>query len=93
MWVEYYARRAKEIDRAIRKSQPTGEHPPVDKWIVLDMPRNLYYHKHLMYNVGIIASAGKIVTFCDSDAILSKNFVTSILDSFDKDPNIVLHMD
>ena len=75
------------------RANPPREHPPVDKWIVLDMPRNLYYHKHLMYNVGIIASAGKIVTFCDSDAILSKNFVTSILDSFDKDPNIVLHMD
>ena len=46
-----------------------------------------------MYNLGIIASAGKIVTFRDSDAILSKNFITSILASFDKDPNIVLHMD
>jgi len=93
LWVEYYERRAKEIEAAIRKSQLAGERPPVDKWIVLDMPRNLYYHKHLMYNVGIIASTGKIVTFCDSDAILSKNFVTSILDSFHKDPNIVLHMD
>ena len=57
------------------------------------MPRNLYYHKHLMYNVGIIASTGKIVTFCDSDGIVSKNFVTSIIESFDKDRNIVLHMD
>jgi hypothetical protein len=46
-----------------------------------------------MYNVGILASAGKIVTFCDSDAFVSENFVTSILESFDKDRNIVLHMD
>ena len=93
LWIEYYERHAKEIEAAIRKSQLAGEHPLVDKWIVLDMPRNLYYHKHLMYNIGIIASAGKIVTFCDSDSIVSKNFVTSIIESFDNDPNIVLHMD
>jgi hypothetical protein len=93
LWIEYYDRRAEAIETAIKKNRVAERHPPIDKWIVLDMPRNLYYHKHLMYNVGLIASAGKVVTFCDSDAILSKNFVTSILDSFDKDSNIVLHMD
>jgi hypothetical protein len=93
LWIEYYDRRSTAIETAIAKGQNAGTHPPVDKWVVLDMPRTLYYHKHLMYNVGIIASAGKIVTFCDSDAIVSKNFVSSILDSFDKEPNIVLHMD
>ena len=35
----------------------------------------------------------KIVTFCDSDGIVSKNFVASIIESFDQDRNIVLHMD
>jgi hypothetical protein len=93
LWVEYYDRRAGAIETAIRKKRIAEDHPPVDKWIVLDMPTNLYYHKHLMYNIGIVASAGKIVTFCDSDAIVSDNFVTSILESFDKDRNIVLHMD
>jgi hypothetical protein len=93
LWIEYYDRRAEAIETAIKKNRVAEKHPPIDKWIVLDMPRNLYYHKHLMYNVGLIASAGKVVTFCDRDAILRKNFVTSILDSFDKDSNIVLHMD
>jgi hypothetical protein len=93
LWVEYYERREKEIEAAIRKSQLAGEHPPVDKGIILDMPRNLYYHKHLMYNVGIIASARRIVTFCDSDGIVTKNFVNSIIESFEQDRNIVLHMD
>jgi hypothetical protein len=93
IWVEYYDRAATEIKAAIRKSHLAGTHPPVDKWIVLDMPSNLYYHKHLMYNVGIVASRGKIVTFCDSDGIVSENFVNSIIQSFDQDPNIVLHMD
>lgn len=93
LWIEYYDRRAEAIETAITKGQNPKGHPSVDKWIVLDMPRTLYYHKHLMYNVGIVASAGKIVTFCDSDAIVSEKFVVSILESFDKDPNIVLHMD
>ena len=93
LWIEYYDRRAEAIETAIRKNRVADKHPPVDKWIVLDMPRNLYYHKHLMYNVGIVASTGKIVTFCDSDGIVSKNFVNSIIESFDKDRNTVLHMD
>jgi len=93
LWIEYYNRRASEIDLAIRKSRVFGADPPVDKWIVLDMPKNLYYHKHLMYNVGIVASAGEIVTFCDSDAIVRETFVASILEFFEKDRDIVLHLD
>jgi hypothetical protein len=46
-----------------------------------------------MYNAGILASAGKIITFCDSDAVVTNRFVGSIIDSFQKDSNIVLHMD
>lgn len=93
LWVEYYDRRAKEIEAAVRKSQLSGMHPPVDKWIVLDMPRSLYYHKHLMYNVGLTASSGKIISFCDSDGLVTQNFVAAIIESFEKDRNIVLHMD
>jgi hypothetical protein len=93
LWIEYYDRRAEAIQTALAKGQSADDHPPVDKWIVLDMPRTLYYHKHLMYNVGIAASSGTIVTFCDSDGMVSDKFVVSILESFDKNPNIVLHMD
>ena len=93
LWIEYYNRRASEIELAIRKSRVFGAHPPVDKWIVLDMPKSLYYHKHLMYNLGIVASSGKIVTFCDSDAIVRETFAASILDTFDKHRDVVLHMD
>ena len=47
LWVEYYDRRAKGIEAAIRESQIEGRHPAVDKWIGLGMPHDLYYHKHL----------------------------------------------
>lgn len=93
IWIEYYAKRAREIDLAIGKARVLDQIPPLDKWIVLGMPQSQYYHKHLMYNAGILASSGKVVTFCDSDGIVSPTFVASIIDSFAKDPNIVLHMD
>ncbi|MGB7952159.1 MAG: hypothetical protein WCH75_31105 [Candidatus Binatia bacterium] len=93
LWIEYYDRRSEAIKTAISRSRDAGSPPPVDKWIVLDMPSHLYYHKHLMYNVGILASAGEIVTFCDSDGVVSENFVKAILQSFAEDSNIVLHLD
>lgn len=57
LWIEYYDRRSEEIKKVISKSRIAESHPLIDKWIVLDLPRELYYHKHLMYNVGIVASA------------------------------------
>lgn len=70
-----------------------GIPPIVDQWIVVDMPKNTYYHKHLMYNIGTLVARGKIATFCDSDAIVKPTFIESIIESFDEDSNIVLHMD
>ena len=60
---------------------------------MLGMPNNFYFHKHLMYNIGVIISRGKIITICDSDAIVAPTFVESIIKSFEEDRNIVLHMD
>jgi hypothetical protein len=65
----------------------------VDNWIVMGMPEDCYYHKHLMYNVGIAASHGDIVMIGDSDAMVKETFIETILHAFEKDPNIVFHMD
>ncbi|MBF0345012.1 MAG: glycosyltransferase [Nitrospirae bacterium] len=46
-----------------------------------------------MYNVGILASRGQVVTFCDSDAVFTPAFVETIVDEFRKDNGIVLHLD
>ncbi len=93
IWIEYYDKRAREIDLAIGKCRVLDQEPPLDKWIVLGMPESQYYHNHLMYNAGILVGSGDVVTFCDSDAIVNRTFVGSIIDSFAKDRNIVLHMD
>ena len=48
IWVEYYSRRQKDIELRLNKSAAFGEYPIIDKWIVMNMPRDVYYHKHLM---------------------------------------------
>jgi hypothetical protein len=59
----------------------------------MNIPKNAYYHKHLMYNLGIILSRGRIVAICDSDAIVRETFVERIIGAFEPDSDIVLHLD
>lgn len=90
--IEYYSRRSFEVKRALEECKKSGKPPAVDKWIVMDMSDDTYYHKHLMYNVGIVASKGKIVAICDSDAVVSPTFAESIVKAFLGNPSIVLHV-
>lgn len=93
VWIEYYDRQPTEINAKLKQYASESQPPPVDKWLILNVPRNVYYHKHLMYNVGILFSRGNIVAICDSDAIVKESFVEAIVGSFEQDPNIVLHLD
>ncbi len=82
--IEYYDR----ISEPIREFEEQ-----VDSWVVLNMPKHCYYHKHLMYNVGIALSCGDIVMIGDSDAMVKESFIETIINAFEADPNIVFHMD
>ena len=82
--IEYCSR----ISDAIRKFEDQ-----VDTWVLLEMPRTCYYHKHLMYNAGIVLARGDICVICDSDAMVKEEFIHAIIGEFEKDPNIVLHLD
>jgi hypothetical protein len=82
--IEYYSR----LSRAIQKHADQ-----VDTWILLEMPADIYYHKHLMYNVGIVLGRGKIIGICDSDAMVRETFIKSVLDAFNSEPTIILHLD
>jgi hypothetical protein len=93
IWIEYYDRRADEIARRIAAAEAKAEPSPVDNWIVMEMPSNVYYHKHLMYNVGIVQARGQIVVICDSDAMFEPSFVRAVSDAFAANPDIVLHID
>jgi hypothetical protein len=93
IWIEYYKKRSPEIESKLKQCKISGKLPVIDQWIIMEIPENTYYHKHLMYNIGIVAGSGKIIVFCDSDAVFSPTFVDSIIKSFEEDRNIVLHID
>lgn len=82
--IEYYSR----VSDAIRPFEDQ-----VDSWFLLEMPEDCYYHKHLMYNAGIVAANGDICVICDSDAMVKPGFIRSIITEFDNHPNTVLHID
>lgn len=82
--VEFYDRRSPALD-------PFADQ--VDTWLLLQMPASAYYHKHLMYNAGIVVARGEIVLFGDSDAMVRETFVETILRAFDKKPDLVFHID
>lgn len=93
IWIEYYTRRFEGLDAKIAGYAEENRWPPVDLWLIMDMPEKLYYHKHLMYNVGIVKSRGDIVVICDSDAMFTPRFVETVLETYAKTPDIVLHFD
>ena len=82
--VEYYSR----VSEAIRKFEDQ-----VDTWLLLEMPEDCYYHKHVMYNAGIVLARGDICVICDSDAMVRPGFIRAIVEAFEKDPRVVLHLD
>ena len=82
IWVEYYKNYPEELFSK-----------DIDTWIVLEIEDDYYYHKHLMYNVGIFYAKGNIIVIMDSDVMLKETFTKTIFEEFEKDDNIVLHID
>jgi len=82
--VEYYSRESE----AIRRFEAE-----VDTWLLLEMPPECYYHKHLMYNAGIVLARGEVCVICDSDAMVKPTFIRAIVEAFEREPQLVLHLD
>jgi len=82
--IEYYSRKSEAIEKFAEQ---------VDTWVALEMSEELYYHKHLMYNAGIVASRGELCIICDSDAMAKPTFLETVIKSFKKEPEIILHID
>src|SRR5262245_57816287 len=86
IWIEYYGAVPDGISERQRRALERRGPPAVDQWIVLEMPTTSYYHKHLMYNVGLLAARGRIVNICDSDAMVRSTYVDTILRASEQDP-------
>jgi hypothetical protein len=82
--IEYYSRESPALRPFLQE---------VDTWALLDMPGDRYYHKHLMYNAGIVLAGGDILAFCDSDAMARPTLVASIVQAFEARAPLVLHLD
>lgn len=93
IWIEFYQRRAAELDKKLADYSARGRPAPIDLWTIIGMDRSLYYHKHLMYNIGIVQSRGDIVVICDSDAMFPPDFVETVITTFRENPNSVVHFD
>lgn len=93
IWIEYYSRKLSDIDKRLKDCERSAKSPLIDQWVLTEMPSDVYYHKHLLYNVGISLSRGSILVFCDSDAIVKNTFLETIVRWFEKEANIVLHLD
>jgi glycosyltransferase involved in cell wall biosynthesis len=91
IWVEFYQREPEDLHRMVSASP--GGYPLLDKWIVLGYPGDYVYHKHRMYNVGLLAAQGDICVICDSDAVFSPIFLERLLQTFAEKPNSVVHLD
>lgn len=92
MWIEFYDRVPDGLRETVARLERSGL-PGLDQWIVIGAPRQVQVHKHFAYNVGIALARGDICVICDSDAMFPRNFVQRMIDEFDKQPRIVLHID
>ncbi len=93
IWIEFYDHCAERIKALISRHESLGLPPPVDTWIVMGNSRDEYYHKHRMYNIGILNSSGRIITIMDSDAIVKTTFIETIIEEFKDKLNLVLHFE
>jgi hypothetical protein len=91
IWVEFYDRKPEGLCRMVAPS--AGRPPVLDRWLVLGYPDECLYHKHRLYNVGILAADGDLCVICDSDAVFRPTFVESVLAALAETPNAVVHLD
>src|SRR5262249_33204281 len=91
VWVEFYDRQPHALHEMA--SRRAGRGPALDKWAVLGYPDHYCFHKHRMYNVGILLAGGDICVICDSDAVFPPDFIEKIIRAFEETPRPVVHLD
>lgn len=93
IWVEFYDYVAKPLLNLIEDCKLSNLPMPIDQWLVLEYPDSFYYHKHVMYNAGILYAKGDIIVIMDSDAIVKTDFLSFIINEFNKNPDMILHIE
>jgi hypothetical protein len=77
LWLEFYRHKPPRLlDWCSRGPHGAGL---VDKWLVAGYPDDVLYHKHRLYNLGLLLAEGQYAVICDSDAIFTPRFVETTL--------------
>jgi hypothetical protein len=88
IWLEFYDRKPEALQRLVAKNERI-----LDKWYVVGYPDNVIFHKHRLYNAGILAARGEVCVICDSDAIYQPTFIDRLIGAFEETPRAVIHLD
>jgi len=91
IWIEFYDRQPEALRRLVDAGGARS--PVLDKWIVLGYPDDYLFHKHRLYNIGLLAATGEVCVICDSDAIFLPTFIESLIRAFEEAPDAVVHID
>src|SRR5258707_14052816 len=89
IWIEFYDRKPKALHDAVRAAEQKGR-PISDNLVVRNYPREVIFHKHRMYNLGIVLAEGEISVICDSDAMFTPTFIETIIAAFEEEPQSVV---
>ncbi|MGE5191172.1 MAG: hypothetical protein ACM3U2_01640 [Deltaproteobacteria bacterium] len=92
IWIQFYDKQPPALLEAVRAGEEAGR-PIVDKLVVMNYPRDFIFHKHRMYNLGIVLAEGEICVICDSDAMFTPAFIEKIIAAFEHEPNSAVHLD
>jgi hypothetical protein len=92
IWIEFYDQKPKALLDAVQAAESAGQ-PLVDKLVVMNYSRDVIFHKHRSYNLGIVLAEGEICIICDSDAMFRPTFIERIIAAFQENPQSVVHLD
>ncbi|MCS7044810.1 MAG: glycosyltransferase, partial [Gemmataceae bacterium] len=88
LWLEFYRHRPRGLVEAVAKSPSV-----LDGWLVAGYPDECIYHKHRLYNLGLLLAQGEHVVICDSDAIFTPACLAKILAQLETSAPAVVHVD
>lgn len=88
IWLEFYRHRPNALCEWVAQDDRL-----LDQWLIAGYPDDCLYHKHRLYNLGLLLAQGEYVVICDSDAIFTPDLLTKILARFERQPQTVVHVD
>ncbi len=88
IWLEFYRHKPAALFEWTQRNPGA-----LDQWLVAGYPDDCLYHKHRLYNLGLLVARGELVVVCDSDAMFTPQFLEKIVTHLQTNPRQVVHLD